>query len=442
MGLADDGGLILPDHYPLVGNRMAEFTSLSFQDLAVETMSLFCNLPRETLARIVQDSYSTFSHPEITPLVPVGNFQVLELFHGPTLAFKDVALQFLGNLFDHCLVQRNQDLNIIVATSGDTGSAAIASVRGRSRMRIVVLHPKGRVSPLQERQMTSVLEPNVFNIAVDGSFDDCQRLVKELLQDVEFKRTRSLGAVNSINWARLLAQVVYYLRVCAQLSREKGKLPVTFAVPTGNFGDIFAGYVAWRMGAPIRRLILATNENDILARFFSTGDYSLGQVHQTIAPSMDIQIASNFERYLYHAVGDDPALLRELMRNFSHSGRILVEGGRDRDVFRAGAASRAETLATIAEVHKQHGYLLDPHTAVGVTVGRRLWDGVGSLVALATAHPAKFPDAVREATGVTPRHPILDALDGKATRVDQMPPDAAQLRRYIEERFPARSDGR
>lgn len=432
MGLADDGGLILPVSYPDISDKLTSWEGLSYQELALEIMSLYVDIPRADLKTLIEKSYAGFDCPEITPLVRMGGLHVLELFHGPTLAFKDVALQFLGNLFEYQLAQAGGELNIVVATSGDTGSAAIDAVRGRKGMRIFVLHPKGRVSALQERQMTTVLDSNVCNIAIEGSFDDCQRLVKDLLQDVPFKQRYSLGSVNSINWARVLAQIVYYVHACLALARSRSAMPVSFAVPTGNFGDIFAGYVAWRMGAPIRRLILGTNENDILARFFNTGHYAVGAVHQTISPSMDIQVASNFERFLYHVVGNDSAQLNALMKTFSSCGELTLALDTHADIFRAGAADRVATLETIRQVHATYGYTLDPHTAVGVSVGRAYWDGVGSLVALSTAHPAKFPDAVDAATGIVPTHPILERLKDLPTRCTTLPASVDLLRELIE----------
>jgi threonine synthase len=432
MGLADDGGLILPNSYPDVSGNLVRWQTLSFQQLAVEVLLHYVDIPRDSLQRLINTSFSTFQHPDITPLVTVGRLNILELFHGPTLAFKDVALQFLGNLFEYTLAKSRGELNIVVATSGDTGSAAIEAVRGRRGMRIFVLHPKGRVSPLQERQMTSVLDTNVFNIAIEGSFDDCQSLVKGMLQDVFFKQRYSLGSVNSINWARILAQLVYYFYACGKLSGPNQRSPVSFAVPTGNFGDIFAGYVAHKMGAPIRQLILGTNENDILARFFNSGRYSLGAVHQTISPSMDIQIASNLERFLFHAVDNDPARLKSAMASFATKGDLTLDLGSHARMFKAGSSDRRSTLETIRRLHSTEGYTLDPHTAVGVTVGERLWDHEGSLVALATAHPSKFPDAVREATGLVPTHPTLDRLAGLPTRCQTLPASLDVVRAYVE----------
>ncbi len=435
-GLARDGGLLLPAEIPYVASRLPVWQSLSYPDLAFEIMSLFCDIPARDLRSIINRSYSTFRHPDITPVLSVDDLHILELFHGPTLAFKDVALQFLGNVFEYILDEDNRALNILAATSGDTGSAAICGVRGREHIRIFVMHPRGRVSPTQERQMTSVLDDNVFNIAVEGTFDDCQQIMKDLFSDLAFKDQHSLGTVNSINWARILAQVVYYFFAAFRVMRLTGSRRVRFSIPTGNFGDIFAGYVAQRMGLPISRLILATNENNILARFFNTGEYKQGDVHSTISPSMDIQVASNFERYLYYRSGEDAYVLRDLMTAFSKSGRLTVAplpDGRIDDLISAGSANTAETLATIRKFHEAHGYLLDPHTAVGVHVAEQHRHKGEPMICLATAHPAKFSQAIQDATGHDlAHHPILDALTDLPTRCTVLPASKDAIRRHME----------
>ncbi|MDJ0805853.1 MAG: threonine synthase, partial [Gammaproteobacteria bacterium] len=309
MGLATDGGLLLPESFPQVdGEALQRWSSLPFAELAVEVMQPYVadDIGREDLQRLAHESYDSFDHPEVTPVVDAGAHKILELFHGPTAAFKDVALQFLGNLFEFLLERSGGHLNILGATSGDTGSAAIYGVRGKERIHIFILHPHNRVSPIQERQMTTVLDANVHNIAIQGNFDDGQRIVKELFNDLAFKHDYRLGAVNSINWARILAQVVYYFYAWGRITGGDTGRKLSFSVPTGNFGDIFAGYVALRMGLPVERLILATNRNDILTRFVATGIYQAGQVYHTSSPSMDIQVASNFERYLYFVMDRDP----------------------------------------------------------------------------------------------------------------------------------------
>ena len=434
-GLAPDGGLLLPESLPDIGNKLEEWAELSYQELAFEIISLFAtDIPPADLAELVANSYATFDDPEVVPMVEVGDFQILELFHGPTLAFKDVALQFLGNLFEYILEQRGGRLNILGATSGDTGSAAIHGVRGKPNINIFIMHPAGRTSPLQEKQMTSVLDPNVFNLAVDGTFDDCQRIMKTIFADVGFKEAHALGSVNSVNWARVLAQTVYYFYAAFRAMEKSGARSVRFSVPTGNFGDILAGYLAQRMGLPIEKLILATNENDILSRFFNSGTYGMADVVPTISPSMDIQVASNFERYLYYKVGEDAEKLATLMDGFKQNGALSVplnESGVVDDLFLAGRGDTASTLATIKKYHEQHGYVLDPHTAVGVFVAGRFQSSETPTVCLATAHPAKFPQAIADAIGREVHHPTLDALADAETRCDSIANDVDAVKQYL-----------
>ena len=421
-GLARDGGLYLPATVPDVRDRLADWRTLGYQDLAFEIIRLFADdIPEDALRGIVTRSYATFRHPEVTPVVKVGPIHLLELFHGPTLAFKDVALQFLGNLFEYALGESGGELNIVAATSGDTGSAAIYGMRGRERIRIFVMHPHGRVSPVQERQMTTVLDDNVFNLAVEGTFDDCQNIVKELFNDLPFRDACRLGAVNSINWARVLAQIVYYFYAAFRVQDATGAGQVRFSVPTGNFGDIFAGYMARCMGLPIDRLVLATNENDILSRYFKTGVYSTGPVSPTLSPSMDIQVASNFERYLYDLAGKDPARLSRWMATFKATGTLTPDVPIP-EYFCAGRGDTELTLTTIKAYWEACGYLLDPHTAVGVGVGLRYLQEGSPMICLATAHPAKFGQAIIQATGLDlAHHPLLDALAGLTTRVQVVP---------------------
>ena len=323
MGLASDGGLLLPQSYPTVsGEQLESWRKLTYQELAFEVISLYVDdIPADDLKTLINRSYSTFTHPEVTPLIKKNGVYILELFHGVTLAFKDVALQFLGNLFEYILAERKQTMNIIGATSGDTGSAAIHGVRGKSGISIFILHPHGKTSAVQALQMTSVTDANVHNIALHGTFDDCQNMVKQFFGDLEFKEKYSLGAVNSINWARVLAQVVYYFYAWLRVT-DTSTAPVHFSVPTGNFGDIFAGYVARRMGMPADKLLLATNENNILTRCINSSDYSLGAVVATVSPSMDIQVASNFERYLFHLFAGDFNRLKRAFTELKENGRI------------------------------------------------------------------------------------------------------------------------
>lgn len=435
MGLATDGGLLLPEQFPQVEDEtLRRWAELPFKALAVEVMLPFVgeDLSRDELTDLVDRSYATFSHPEVTPVVEAGEQHILELFHGPTAAFKDVALQFLGNLFELLLERSGGRLNIIGATSGDTGSAAIYGVRGQERIDIFILHPKGRVSPIQERQMTTVLDANVHNIAIRGTFDDGQRIVKTLFNDLTFKKDYSLGAVNSINWARILAQVVYYFYAWGRISAGDTEQKITFSVPTGNFGDIFAGYVALRMGLPVERLILATNRNDILSRFVNTGVYQAGEVHPTISPSMDIQISSNFERYLYFLMDEDPAKVCELMEQMAGEGKLSVPLEKQAEVqrlFVASAVDEEQTRQQIRETYSECGYILDPHTAVGVYAARKY---PGS-VCLATAHPAKFGAAVKEAIGVESEPPpSLQGLMEKESRCEELDADVATVKAYIK----------
>jgi threonine synthase len=437
MGLATDGGLILPQTIPeLDGNLLDSWRRLSYPQLAFEVMRLFVDdIPSDDLRNLVEISYSTFQDPQVVPLVKVGDVWIMELFHGPTLAFKDIALQFLGNLFEYLLERRDGTMNILGATSGDTGSAAIYGVKGKKRMSIFILHPHARVSPVQEMQMTTVEDPNVFNLAIEGTFDHCQEIVKSIFNDLEFKERYRLGAVNSINWARVLAQVVYYVWGYLRLS-EAGAESVEFTVPTGNFGNIFAGVVAKRMlpSGAINRLVLATNENDILYRFISRGDYSLGTVMPTISPSMDIQIASNFERYLYYLWGEDSKRVREAFESFRASGEMRFseeELEKVREDFSPLAVNQQETIETIREIFSKTGYVLDPHTAVGVRAGMALRSSV-PMICLATAHPCKFPKAVVEATGKEPPRPeAIRRLEGKERRLTVLPYDVEKVKEFV-----------
>ncbi len=431
-GLARDGGLYLPETFPDFSASLDSLAKLSYQDLAFELMCPFADsIAPEDLRTIIEKSYSTFRHEEVTPVREVGPVHILELFHGPTLAFKDVALQFLGNLFEYVLGKTGGEMNIVAATSGDTGSAAINGVRGRKGIRIFVMHPAGRVSPVQEMQMTTVTDENVFNLAVKGTFDDCQNIVKELFGDLKYRDANKLGAVNSINWARLLAQIVYYFYAAFRVIGQSGAKQVDFSVPTGNFGDIFAGYVAKRIGAPIGRLVLATNENDILSRYLDTGTYSVGEVVPTLSPSMDIQVASNFERYLYFLAGCDAEKVSMWMAQFRKTG-TLTPGIQPDACLVSGRGNTEETLNTIREFYEKYGYLLDPHTAVGVSAALRRIDDAVPMICLATAHPAKFPDAIIRATGKDiAKHPLVDALSGMPVRKFEMPADGKAVAEFV-----------
>ncbi len=438
MGLATDGGLILPRNIPRIGaNTFSGWGELSYPDLAFEVMSRFiADIPENALRELITKSYATFDTEEVTPLVHCGPLHILELFHGPTLAFKDIALQFLGNLFTYILAKDNSSLNIIGATSGDTGSAAIYGVRGKDRINIFILHPKGRISKVQELQMTSVIDANVHNIAIEGSFDEAQAIVKSIFNDIDFKHTYHLGSINSINWARVLAQVVYYVRSALHVTFHESYKAMDFSVPTGNFGDIFAGYIAKQLlpEGTIRKLILATNENDILTRFVTKGDYSKADVCITSSPSMDIQAASNFERYLYYLFDKDPKRTTEAMTQFASTGSLDLSNYLDtikRD-FDAIAATEDDVLATISSFKKDHGYTLDPHTAIGVFAAKQKQQRNIPVICLSTAHPAKFADTVEKATGAAPAPPpsIADILE-RESRCETMTADENLIKSFI-----------
>lgn len=435
MGLATDGGLLLPQSIPQISStQLSHWATLPFAELAVEIIRLFAteeDLPTADLTAICHRSFAHFTRPEVTPLIHVGGRRILELFHGPTLAFKDVALQLLGNLFEYFLARDGGFLTILGATSGDTGSAAIHGVRGRSGIHIFILHPHQRVSPIQERQMTTVLDANVHNVAIRGSFDAGQRIVKNLFNDLSFRKTYQLGAINSINWARILAQTVYYFFAWGQISAGNPHRRVSFAVPTGNFGDIFAGYLAYRMGLPVERLILATNRNDILTRFFQSGLYGTGQVEPTLSPSMDIQCASNFERYLFYLLDEDAAQVGRLMAQLDRQGQISVSAAQcatAATLFTASAVSEAQTLEQIRTFYQATGYILDPHTAVGLKAAADFPDAI----CLATAHPAKFGAAVLQAIGHEPAvPPAFVGLMERPSRCAVLAADTEEIKRHM-----------
>ena len=426
-GLAPDGGLLLPETIPSVAGELESLRGLGFRALAKALLPKFVDdIPAADLSALVDQAYAHFDCPDVVRLRSAGAVQVLELFHGPTLAFKDIALQFLGRLFAYILKRRGARLNILGATSGDTGSAAIAGVRGQPGIDIFVMYPKGRISRLQELQMTTVADANVHCLAVAGSFDDCQTLMKGIFADLEFKRRHALGAVNSVNWARVLAQVFYYAYASLRSSA-----PVSFCVPTGNFGNVFAGYIAKRMGFPIARLIVATNENDILAKFFASGRYRRGEVRFTVSPAMDIQVASNFERFLYYHLDEDSEALKAFMADFQASGEARLPRPDD-GAFLATAVNTEDTLAAIGDIHRRTGYVADPHTAVGLAAAMRM-AAPDPLIVLATAHPAKFPESVNEALGASvATHPALEALRGRAERCASLPAKTDRIKAYIE----------
>ncbi len=441
-GLASDGGLYVPDSWPSLSHtEIASLARLSYVETAVRVMAPFVGdaLSREELTALCTQAYGRFSHAAVTPLVQLDQRNwLLELFHGPTLAFKDVALQLLGLLFERFLSTRDTHLTVIGATSGDTGSAAIDALAGRAKVDIFMLHPAGRVSEVQRRQMTTVLAPNVHNISLDGaSFDDAQSMVKRMFADRAFADRFALSAVNSINWARLMAQVVYYFYAAVRLGAPEK--PVAFAVPTGNFGDVFAGYVAARMGLPIARLIVATNVNDILHRALSAGDYSVGAVSPTAAPSMDIQVSSNFERLLFDLHARDGIALTAAMQGFESTRALAIPAAMRAEAAGLFTSARIDpdTMAlTMRATWEESGELLDPHTAIGLAAAHASdLPADVPIVTLATAHPAKFPDSVERATGHRPQLPSrVGDLFERSERYDTLPNDIAAVQAFIAER--------
>ncbi|CAM3583625.1 threonine synthase [Parendozoicomonas haliclonae] len=439
-GLASDGGLYVPESLPQFSPEdMRRLAELDYPSLAIEIIRPFVSdfLNEEQLAKIVNDTYGVFRHKAVAPLIQLDNNEwVMELFHGPTLAFKDFALQLLGRLLDEALERRGEKAVILGATSGDTGSAAIEGCRACEHVDIFIMHPHNRVSEVQRRQMSTVIADNVHNIAIEGTFDDCQALVKASFADQSFLGgERRLVAVNSINWARIMAQVVYYFH--AALSLGAPEKEVSFSVPTGNFGDIFAGYIAKGMGLPIKQLIVATNRNDILHRFFADNSYAKEQLMPTLSPSMDIMVSSNFERLLFDIHDRDGAQLKALMDAFDQSGSISVEPERweaIRSLFSSDRASDEEVVSVIKQVSDEcGGYLLDPHTAIGVKAARACWaDQSTPMVTLATAHPVKFPDSIIRAGLEEPTLPLWMAdLHERPEKYDVLADDKAGLHGYI-----------
>jgi len=441
-GLARDGGLYLPAEWPQFSKaEIAGLKGLPYVELAFRIMRPFVGdaFDEATFRRLIGEAYASFEAPDVAPLKPLGDsgLHLLELFHGPTLAFKDVALQLLGRMLDHTLIRRSQHATIVGATSGDTGSAAIEAVRDRKTIDIFMLFPKGRVSEVQRRQMTTVSAPNVHNIAVQGTFDDCQDLAKACFNDLAFRDRHALTAVNSINFARVMAQIVYYFWAALKLGAPER--PVAFTVPSGNFGNVYAGYAAKQMGLPISHFVVGTNSNDILARFFESGSMTMTEVVPTFSPSMDIQISSNFERLLFDLYDRNGKTLADAMAAFRSTGTLKVGANAltgVRELFDAGRVDEPGTLAAIADCRRRFGEIIDPHTAVGYVVAQQhRRDPAIPMVVLATAHPAKFPDAVEKATGVRPPLPArLGDLMDRAERVDGLRNDIDELKAMIDER--------
>lgn len=436
-GLAEDGGLYLPSKWPEVAPAtIARFAGRPYAEVAADIVGRFVGdeIAPGTLARMCAEAYAGFGHRAVTPLVQMGpNEWLLELFHGPTFAFKDLAMQLLARLMDHVLAERGGRATIVAATSGDTGGSAIEAFRGRALVDVFILFPRGRVSPVQQRQMTTVDDANVHALAVEGSFDDCQALVKALFGRPGFRRRVSLAAVNSINWARIAAQIAYYFAAAAALGGPAR--PVSFTVPTGNFGDIFAGYAATRMGLPIDQLVIATNRNDILVRTLAGGRYEIRGVVPTSSPSMDIEVSSNFERLLFEVLGRDGAAVKRSMDALSQSGAFAIDAAALDEIrrrFSAGQADEGETAAAIRDTLAATGYLADPHTAVGLAAARRFARAEVPMITLATAHPAKFADAVEAASGIRPALPaaLADLFD-REERLVPIANDAAAVEDYI-----------
>lgn len=436
-GLARDGGLYVPRKWPQLKKKdIRALRGKTYQEVAFEVLYPFTGgeIEADLFRSMIDEAYATFRHPAVAPLVQTGpNSYVLELFHGTTLAFKDVAMQLLARLMDHALAQRGERATIVGATSGDTGGAAIDAFAGRARTDVFILFPHEKVSPVQQRQMTTSKAENVHALAIKGNFDDCQNLVKEMFNDIAFRDTYKISGVNSINWARIMAQVVYYFTAAISLGAPDRK--VSFTVPTGNFGDIFAGYVAKKMGLPIDKLVIATNENDILARTLKTGRYEMKGVSATTSPSMDIQISSNFERLLFEAYDRDDSAIRSAMRSLKQSGGFEIKPDALKAIrkeFRAARASEKQVATTIRNTLAETGYLLDPHTAVGVFVAAKFEKPSSPMVTLSTAHPAKFPAAVKSACGIDPALPSwLADLMNREERFDILDADLKAVETFV-----------
>jgi threonine synthase len=437
-GLAEDGGLYVPEAWPrFTPADWRALRGLPYPALAARVMQPFVGdaIPSATLQAICRDAYASFGHPAVVPLIQLDtSLFVQELFHGPTLAFKDMALQLLGRLFGHVLTIRDARVTIVGATSGDTGSAAIEAFAGRDRVDIMILHPHGRTSEVQRRQMTTVQAPNVGNVAIEGTFDDCQDLVKAMFADAPFRQEMNLSAVNSINWARIAAQIPYY--VAAALALGAPDREVAFSVPTGNFGNILAAWAARRMGLPVARLIVGSNRNDILARFLATNDMSIATVEPSLSPSMDIQVSSNFERLLFELLGRDAGATAAAMADFRRTGKMAVPESawrRCRTVFHGFRLDDAGTEREIARLYEVAGYLADPHTAIGIAAAQANPPGHGvATIAMATAHPAKFPEAIERATGIRPALPprLADLFD-RQERFTVLPNDLAAVETQV-----------
>ena len=436
-GLADDGGLFIPVNIqPFSKEELDRFKKLDYTDLATEIIHPFLGsfITKESLKSLINKSYSTFREKEVVKLRKVGDLEILELFHGPTLAFKDVAMQFIGNLYEHYLEKNNSEINIVVATSGDTGAAAIDAIKNKKNLNIFVLHPNNKISSVQRQIMTTVSAKNVFNIAIEGNFDDCQNIVKSMFADLQFSKSINMSGVNSINWARIIAQAVYYFYSYFKINSSD---KISFSVPTGNFGDVYAGYLAKKMGLPIDKLIVATNTNDILHRAISKGDYIAKKVSETISPSMDIQIASNFERLIYDISDKDSEITKEIMNKikvnkYKINEKDLIKINKD---FVSECINEEETLSTIKKIYNEYNLVVDPHTAIGVGALRKLNIKSRSIV-LATAHPCKFPLAIEKAINKT--EPLPDELNyilNEKEHYEILDNNVDKIKNYVKEKI-------
>ena len=434
-GLADDGGLFIPKTNPeLSEEELLRLSKLNYKDLAKEIIFLFCKetISKDELSNIVEKSYSKFNEKDVVKLTNIGENKILELYHGPTLAFKDIAMQFIGHLYDHHLKNIEKKINIVVATSGDTGSAAIDAIKGKDKMNIFVLHPNNKVSSVQRKLMTTVRDKNVFNIAIEGNFDDCQNLVKSMFADHQFSNSINMSAVNSINWARIVAQTVYYFFSYFQVCQLKEK--INFSVPTGNFGDVYAGYLSKKIGLPIGKLIVATNQNDILHRAISKGQYKVDSVVETLSPSMDIQVASNFERLIYNINDHDTDKTNKIMQSIKDEKKYLIEEKELKKIkkdFVSETISEQELLSCIKKVYENHKIIIDPHTAVGLGALEKI-NLAGKNMVLSTAHPCKFPEAIKKAINIKSELPDnLNYILNKKENFVVMNNDIEEVKKYI-----------
>ena len=438
-GLAPDGGLYVPKKTPYYSIKdLEKLKDLSYEELAVKIILNFCEdeFSENEIRYLVKKSYENFRVKDIVAINKLGQLNLLELFHGPTLAFKDIAMQVIGNMYENVLKKYKANINVVVATSGDTGAAAIGAIKNKKNIKIFVLHPHNKISEVQRKFMTTVDAPNVFNVALEGNFDDCQKFVKSMFADENFKNSINMSGVNSINWARIIFQIVYYFNCYFKICNLEEK--INFSVPTGNFGDIYAGYFAKKMGLPINKLIIATNKNDILKRAIKTGHYKPLKVEHTISPSMDIQVASNFERLIFDVYSNDSKKTSELMNELTKKGEFEIEKNKlqkIKDSFFSESLSEEETISTISEIYKKHGILIDPHTAVGIGAAKKI-SLKENIVVLATAHPSKFSDVVEKATGVKPELPEnLQNILVEKENYDKLPKDLEKVKNYILERI-------